>query len=91
MKPPLPAGEEPEVAVAEHELVVAEQELTRRTARSVTAGDRAEHARAPITIEHELAHADAEVVVPALAREARELRQQRGLHGLEQQDAGCGR
>ena len=27
-----------------------------------------------------------EVVVPALAREVRELRQQRGLHGLEQQD-----
>ena len=40
----------------------------------------------PTTIMHELAHAVLELVVAARAHERRELRQQRGLHGLEQQD-----
>ena len=70
--------------MTEDELVLAEQELAdggpMNDAAMVPNTPSAEHD------EHQLLHPDAEVVVAAFAGEVRELREQRGLHGLEQQD-----
>ena len=84
MKQPLPRASRSEIAVTENELVLAEQQLTdERTDRRRR--DRAEDPE-PDDDQDELAHAGAEVVVPALAGEPRQLREERRLHRLEQQD-----
>ena len=74
-----------DVAVAGVPLVREELRTERRAEQR--RADRARDAQADDD-HHQTLHAEAEVVVLAFAREAGQLRQQRGLHGLEQQQAG---
>ena len=80
---PAARGEQRDVGVAEVELA-AEQDVARQRTESAADGH-SEHAD-PDDDQHELAHAVLELVVASGAHERRQLRQQRGLHRLEQQD-----
>ena len=69
--------------------LLAEEDLADRRADG-DAADHAEQRRSPTTISDELPQPAAEVGVLPGAREAGQLRQQRGLHRLEQQDRDAG-
>ena len=84
MKPPLPSASRPTSRLLERELLAEEQlpgGVARRRTRSTTPDDTDADDR-----EHELAQRLAELVVVAAAGEARELREQRRLNGLEAEE-----